>query len=73
MNKMLVDLQEFVNEVEKIYGDRDAYRYIVGDVVINKTFKQLKADSCAIASWLVKKEWQLVHCTADNCWLVPRR
>lgn len=61
MNRMLVDLQEFANEIEKVYGDRDAYRYIVGDVVINKTFKQLKSDSFAIASWLVKKEWQGKH------------
>ena len=55
MNKMIVDLQEYINEVEKAYGDRDAYKYIVEDTVVSKTFKDLKKDSLAIASWLTGK------------------
>ncbi len=57
MNKMLVDLQEFVKEIAKVYGDRDAYRYIVEDTVVSKTFKEFEKDINAVASWLVKKGW----------------
>lgn len=61
MNKMLVDLQEFVNEIEKAYGDRDAYKYIVENNVISKTFKDLKNDSLSIASYFASKGWQGKH------------
>ena len=58
---MLVDLQEFVKEIAKAYGDRDAYRYIVEDTVVSKTFKEFERDINAVASWLVKKGWQGKH------------
>ncbi len=58
---MLVDLQEFTKEIEKVYGDRDAYRYLVGNTVVCKTFRQLRKDADAIASWFVKKGWQGKH------------
>lgn len=61
VNKMIVDLQEFVKEIEKAYGDRDAYKYIVEDTVVSKTFKKLKKDVDAIASWFVKKGWEGKH------------
>ena len=61
MNKMIVDLQEYINEVEKAYGDRDAYKYILEDTVVSKTFKDLKRHSIAIASWLTKREFKGKH------------
>ena len=61
MNKMLVDLQEYVKEIEKVYGDRVAYKYIVEDTVVSKTFKNLKRDVDAIASWFVRNELHGKH------------
>ena len=61
MNKILVDLQEFVREIAKVYGDRDAYRYIVEDTVVSKTFQEFKRDIDAVASWFVKKGWAGKH------------
>ncbi|MBR5473004.1 MAG: AMP-binding protein, partial [Clostridia bacterium] len=61
MNRMIVDLQEYVNEIEKRYGNRDAYRYIVGNTVVSKTFKEFKKDIYAVASWFVKRGWQGKH------------
>ncbi|MBR6514641.1 MAG: AMP-binding protein [Clostridia bacterium] len=61
MNKMIVNLQEYIDEIAKAYGNRDAYRYLVGDTVVNKTFNELKKDTCAIASWFVKKGWKGKH------------
>jgi len=61
VNKMLVDLQEFVKEIAKAYGDRYAYRYIVEDTVVSKTFKEFKKDIDAIASWFVQKDWKGKH------------
>ena len=58
---MLIDLQEYVKEIAKVYGDRDAYRYIVDDTVVNKTFKEFERDINAFASWLVKKGWVGKH------------
>lgn len=55
MNRIIVDLQEYVKEIAKAYGNRDAYRYIVEDTVVSKTFKDFKKDIDAIASWFVKK------------------
>ncbi len=57
MNRMIVDLQEFVRESAKLYGKRDAYRYIENDVVVGKTFLDLERDTNAIASWFVKEGW----------------
>ncbi len=61
MNKMLVNLQEFVKEIAKVYGSRDAYKYIVEDTVVSKTFKELEKDVNAIASWLAGKGWTGKH------------
>ncbi len=61
VNKMLVDLQEFVKEIAKAYGDRDAYRYIVDDAVLSKTFKEFERDINAVASWFVQKGWVGKH------------
>ncbi len=58
---MLVDLQEFVKEIAKAYGDRDAYRYIVEDTVVRKSFKEFERDINAIASAFVKKGWEGKH------------
>lgn len=55
MNKIIVDLQEYVKEIAKVYGDRDAYKYIVEDTVVSKTFNDFQKDIDAIASWFVKK------------------
>jgi long-chain acyl-CoA synthetase len=52
MNKMLADLQEFVFEINKLYRDRVAYRYIVSDRIVDKTFAELGKDVFAIATWL---------------------
>ncbi|MBO5879232.1 MAG: AMP-binding protein [Clostridia bacterium] len=57
MNRMIADLQEFVKEIAKVYGDKDAYRYFVGNTVVSKTYNQFKADVDAIASWFVKRGW----------------
>ena len=57
MNKMIVDLQEYVNEIEKAYGNRDAYRYITCGGIVSKSFKQFKWDIDAIASWMVNQGW----------------
>ncbi len=55
MNRMLVDLQDFVKEIAKAYGDRDAYRYIVDDNIVGRSFKDFERDINSIASWFVKK------------------
>ena len=61
MNKMLVDLQEFVKEISKLYGERKAYQYFVEDTVVSKTFQELERDVNAVASWLVNKGWRRKH------------
>jgi long-chain acyl-CoA synthetase len=61
MNKMIADLQEFLVETNKKYGSRDAYRYIVTGNVVSKTFKDLKDDSYAVASWFVKRGFSGKH------------
>ena len=61
MNKMIVDLQEYILEIEKAYGDRDAYRYLVGDTVVSKTFKQFKKDVHAVASYFTGRGWVGKH------------
>ena len=48
------DLQSFVDIIEKEYGSRDAYRYLVEDQVVSKSFRELVRDVRAVASWLVK-------------------
>lgn len=61
MNKMLVDLQDFVKEISKLYGDRKAYKYFVEETVVSKSFKELEHDVNAVASWLVNKGWRRKH------------
>lgn len=51
MNKMLTDLQEFVYEINKIYKDKVAYRYLVSDNIVNKTFAELARDVFAMATY----------------------
>ncbi len=58
---MLVDLQEFVKEISKTYGERDAYRYIVDDTVVSRTFREFERDINSVASWLVKKGFAGKH------------
>ncbi len=57
LNGKLVDLQEFVREIAEVYKDRDAYRYIVEDTVVSKSFIDFENDINATASWFVKKGW----------------
>ncbi len=61
MNRMIVDLQEFVKETAKRYGNRDAYRYIVDGAIVKKTFSEFQRDINAIASWFVKNGWVGKH------------
>lgn len=61
MKKVLVDLQEYVSELSKAYGTREAYRYIVDGEVRSKTFLEFEKDIHSIASWLVNKGWQGKH------------
>ena len=51
MNKMLTDLQEFVYELNKIYKDRVAYRYLVSEKIVDKTFADLARDVFAMATY----------------------
>lgn len=61
MKKVLIDLQEYVSEISKAYGNRDAYRFIVNDRVESKTFREFEKDINSVASWLVNKGWQGKH------------
>ncbi len=61
VNKNLVDLQEFVREISEAYGDRDAYRYIVDDAVVGKSFKDFERDINSVASYFVNKGWRGKH------------
>ncbi len=61
MKKVLVDLQEYVAEIAREYGNRDAYRYIVDDRVVKKTFKDFERDINSIASWFVEQGWVGKH------------
>lgn len=61
VKKTLIDLQEYVNEIEKAYRERDAYRYIVGDRIVRKTYGQFAHDIRAVASYLTRQGWQGKH------------
>ncbi|MBQ7378306.1 MAG: AMP-binding protein [Clostridia bacterium] len=61
MKKTLKDLQEYVNEIETAYAQRDAYRYIDNDTIIRKTYKMFAHDIFAVASWLCKQGWEKKH------------
>ena len=59
--KKLTNLQEFVCEISRAYGDRDAYRYIVDDRIVRKTFKDFERDINSVASWFVNNGWKGKH------------
>ena len=61
MKKVLVDLQEYVREISKAYGKRDAYRFIVNEAVVGKTFSEFEKDINAIASYFVGRGWSGKH------------
>ena len=61
VNKTLIDLQEFVKEISRAYGERDAYRYIVDDAVVGKTFRDLERHVNSVASWFVQKGYEGKH------------
>lgn len=61
MKKTLIDLQEYVREIEAAYTHRDAYRYIDGDKIVRKTYKTFARDIFSVASWLVGREWKNKH------------
>lgn len=48
---MLSDLQEFVFEINKVYKDRIAYRYLSSDKIVDKTFAELAKDVFAMATY----------------------
>mgnify|MGYP003291491487 CR=1 FL=1 len=51
----------FIDIIEKAYGNRVAYRYLVDDLIVDKTFAQLSHDVKAIASWLIKEGYRGKH------------
>ena len=61
MERELVDLQDFVKEIARLYGERAAYKFSVDDKIVEKTYLDLEKDSMAIASWLVQKGWHGKH------------
>ena len=61
MSKVLVDLQEFVKDIAMQYKDRDAYRYLVDDIVVSKTYNNLADDVFSLATWFVKNGYSRNH------------
>lgn len=61
MSKRLTDLQDFVKEIARLYGERDAYRYLAEDTVVHKTYLELKQDVTASAAWMLNQGWQRKH------------
>lgn len=61
MSKVLVDLQEFVKDIALQYKDRDAYRYLVDDIVVSKTYNNLADDVFSLATWFVKNGYSRNH------------
>ena len=61
MFSKLSDLPMFIGVIEKAYGSRVAYRYLVDDLIVDKTFAQLAHDVKAIASWIVKEGYSGKH------------
>ena len=51
----LTDLQMFLDEIEREYGNRVAYRYLVDAQIVDKTYSELTHDVRAVASWMVNK------------------
>ena len=61
MFSQLTDLPMFIDVIEKAYGSRVAYRYLVDDLIVDKTFAQLSHDVKAIASWLMREGYRGKH------------
>lgn len=52
MSKTLVNLQEFVKDIAEQYRDRAAYRFLVDDIVVSKSYNDLAGDVFSLATWL---------------------
>lgn len=52
--KRYSDLKELVNDSAKLYGSRDAYRYIKGKNTVTKSFENVRDDSMAFSNSLKK-------------------
>lgn len=50
--KRYSDLKELLNDAEKMFGERDAYRYKVGKNIVSKTYTTLKNDCMAFSNAL---------------------
>lgn len=61
MKKKIGNLQEFVNEIATMYGNKDAYRYIVNDTVVSRTYSDLQKDVDGLASYLVNQGFSRKH------------
>lgn len=61
MKKKIGNLQEFVNEIATMYGNKDAYRYIVNDTVVSRTYSDLQKDVHGLASYLVNQGFSRKH------------
>lgn len=61
MVENLNNLQIFVNRIEKEYGNKIAYRYLLEDSIIEKTFAELAKNIYAVASWLIKNDYSGKH------------
>ena len=57
----LTDMPMFINEIDRQYGKRIAYRYFVDGLIVDKTYSELAADVNAIASWMVNKGYSKKH------------
>lgn len=61
IKKKIGNLQEFVNEIAAMYGNTDAYRFIVNDNVISRTYLELQRDVMGLASYLVNQGFSRNH------------
>lgn len=52
--KRYSDLKELVNDSAKLYGSRDAYRYMKGKDIVSKSFENVRDDSMAFSNSLKK-------------------
>ena len=57
----LTDLHMFLNEIDRAYGSKVAYRYHVEDMIVDKTYSELTCDVKSIASWMVNKGYYGKH------------
>ena len=57
----LTDLQMFLDEIDREYGNRVAYRYFVNELIVDKTYSELTRDVKAVASWMVNKGYYGKH------------